>query len=254
MILHSTTINELLEGKTQYIVPIYQRNYDWRIEQSSKLLEDIKSISYLKYPRHHFGVMYYFEERVAPGDIRKCNIVDGQQRITTISILFKSLLDHITQNNICQDLVDDIKSYLVSKHKGIQFHKLVLKQFDNEVYTLLLNDKLKDIDSDYILVENNIYRNYKHFKNELSKLSSDDICEIYNNISALEISAHLCERDKDDPQTIFQNINSSGKPLTQVNLIMNYSLQYLDEINMKNAYEDYWLPIEKNLFRRIDEV
>lgn len=245
MILHSTTVIELLEGKTQYNVPIYQRNYDWTIEQASKLLEDIKNVSDLKYPKHHFGVMYYFEDRVAPGDIKRCNIVDGQQRITTISILFKSILDHISDNNICLDLVDDIKGYLTSKHKGVPFNKLVLKKGDNEVFTLLVGDEIKKIESKNEYRENNIYKNYKHFKDELNNSSEEEVNEIFNNISALEISSHLCEKEKDDPQTIFQNINSSGKPLTQTNLIMNYSLQYMEESDMINSYENYWLPVER---------
>jgi uncharacterized protein with ParB-like and HNH nuclease domain len=245
MILHSTTVIELLEGKTQYNVPIYQRNYDWTIEQASKLLEDIKNVSELKYPKHHFGVMYYFEDRVAPGDIKRCNIVDGQQRITTISILFKSILDHISENNICLDLVDDIKGYLTSKHKGIPFNKLVLKKGDNDVFTLLIGGEIKKIESKTEYRESNIYKNYKHFKDALNKLSEEEVNEIFNNISALEISSHLCEKEKDDPQTIFQNINSSGKPLTQTNLIMNYSLQYMEESDMIYSYENYWLPIER---------
>ena len=252
MILHSTTINELLEGKTQYTVPIYQRNYDWSITQSNKLLEDIRSISDLKYRRHHFGVMYYFEERVAPGDIRKCNIVDGQQRITTISILFKAILDHIRDNKICLDLVDDLGSYLASNHRGLSFNKLVLKKSDNEVYTSLLLGDIKKIESSDLLSESNIFRNYNYFKDELMKLSSEDVYEIYNNIFALEISSHLCEREKDDPQTIFQNINSSGKPLTQVNLIMNHSLQYLGVEEMSYVYENYWLPIENSITNEKD--
>ena len=245
MILHSTTVIELLEGKTQYNVPIYQRNYDWTIEQASKLLEDIKNVSELKYPKHHFGVMYYFEDRVAPGDIKRCNIVDGQQRITTISILFKSILDHISENNICIDLVDDIRGYLTSKHKGVSFNKLVLKKSDNYVFNLLIGDEIRKIETKDEYLESNIYKNYKHFKDELNNSSEDEVNEIFNNISALEISSHLCEKEKDDPQTIFQNINSSGKPLTQTNLIMNYSLQYMEESDMINSYENYWLPIER---------
>lgn len=245
MILHSTTVRKLLKEDAEYSVPIYQRNYDWSFDQLNKLLYDIKAVSSLSYNRHHFGVMYYFENQVAPGAIRQYSIVDGQQRITTISILFKSILDHITANLMCTDLVNDIKGYIRSTHRNKDFNKLRLKKGDNEVFVHLLNDDIKHIESDEEWRNSNIYKNYKYFRNELNKSSEEEIYEIFNNIDVLEISSHLCEKGKDDPQTIFQNINSSGKPLTQTNLIMNYSLQNMEEEEMNYAYESYWVPIEK---------
>ena len=252
MRIDSTTIRKLLEDKkAEYSVPIYQRNYDWSFDQLSKLLYDIKEVSNLSYNRHHFGVMYYFENQVASGgapgssSIKQYSVVDGQQRLTTISILFKSILDHIRANSMCPDLINDINGYIRSTHRDKVFNKLRLKKGDNEVYVHLLNDDIKHIECDEDYRNSNIYKNYKYFREELKKSSEEEIYEIVNNIDVLEISSHLCEKGKDDPQTIFQNINSSGKPLTQTNLIMNYSLQNMEEDDMNYAYESYWVPIEK---------
>jgi uncharacterized protein with ParB-like and HNH nuclease domain len=238
------TLKGLLEDRAQYSVPIYQRDYDWSIDECDKLMFDILGITDLGHSTHFLGPMIYTEKSVSPGEYKRYGVVDGQQRMTTLSILFKSVLDYFEYRGINMHYLEDIKSHLYFNHKGQKFNKLVLKKTDDPIYVLLLENRFKQIEQVPEYRFSNIYKNYKHFDQMLRRMPELDIPKLIDNSACLEISYHGCERGKDDPQTIFQN-QKLGKDLAHSDYILNYSLQFMEDVAMDSFYETYWLSIKK---------
>ena len=152
------TLHKLLDGSKQYKTPIYQRNYSWNIKECEILLKDIKDNK----KSHNLGTVVYNTAGVIFSDTMPTNLlIDGQQRITTISLLLKSIVDYITDNDLDIDInADEIKeTYLINRYgKGDKKNKLFLNKTDNANYDSLLNDRQELINKN-----SKIYKNYQFF-------------------------------------------------------------------------------------------
>ena len=227
-------INEFLSShKTRFRIPIYQRNYDWSQEQCEDLFDDILKAGNSN-KTHFIGniVLYPHEDNFTSG-IKELIIIDGQQRITTITLMCLAIhrLGKTLHNN---EIVDDMNAYLINKH-GLEKGKLKLRATENDqALECLLNNE------DYPNFSN-LIENFNYFKNKITEQNYQVILDGLSKLVFVEIEL---EKKNDDPQRIFESLNSKGLPLSQADLIRNYILMELDEENQKSVYTNYWEVIE----------
>ena len=228
----------LLEGmKTRFVIPVYQRNYDWKIEQCKQLFDDLEDIVAEDSESHFFGSIV----SQADGSIRV--VIDGQQRITTTYLLLLALVRKLKEGLQTSDdsLADMItESYLIDKwHKSERKLKLKLIKDDQAAFEAIYVGDEKGF-----YQESNITQNYLYFCNRIdgTKLSAD---ELYSAIERLMIIDIELGRD-DDAQRIFESLNSTGLDLSEGDKIRNFILMGLNPEKQEEYYETYWNVIEKN--------
>ena len=223
-----------------FTIPPYQRNYEWTIEQCNELFNDIEN-AYLKEKTHYLGnVVYYFGEKNG-AEYTEVVLVDGQQRITTIILLLCAIRDSGKSKDEFQKKIDT--RYLINDTSDEKY-RIRLKQtaYDYQNFLSVIN-KSKNKDEN-----NNIVKNYNHF---LELLHDTDISlnDLYNTIQKLEIvSVNLeIENDLESVQTIFEKINSTGKPLSAADLIRNCLLLSKSSAEQQRLYDNYWINIERTI-------
>ena len=230
----------------QFTIPVYQRNYEWTSDQCEKLFEDI--LQAYRSDRKHFTGSVVFEEIGKSNKISINLIIDGQQRLTTIYILLKALLD----NGKNEDVKDEISQALYNVDEDKQYgvdekNKLKLKPIksDNNQLTLLMSNRVNEMEKDSF-----IYRNYVLFCTLIHRAYDNDpklkARSIFNGIKKLACA--MIELRSDDfgkEQEIFECINSTGVPLSLSDKIRNFVL--MTDVNQDRLYEEYWLKIEQLL-------
>ena len=251
MIANQASFLSLLDGKKQFNIPIYQRTYSWKLKQCQQLLDDIISVGGNDAQKSHFiGSVVYFQPSVAPiTSVPEYLVIDGQQRLTTVSLLLLALIHFLKGHD--EDLIEEEsweeiqESYLVNRHKKDNSrYKLLLTRRDKETYASLVNEmELSDDDSTKVV------ENYVFFKKNLTK---ENAAQIYYGIKKLIIVDVVLERDKDNPQLIFESLNSTGLDLSQADLIRNYILMGQTVDTQTELYEKYWYPMEKLFGEQID--
>ena len=239
-------IMELLENSEKvFIIPPFQRNYEWEEIQCKELFEDIKLIANDKNKRHYLGnVVFYINEENDLGE--EYILIDGQQRVTTILIFLCALRDCDENGKLPKNIY---KNYLEHGIENSKF-KTKLKQtlYDQDAFSALVLKESFD-------KNNKIFRNYDYFK-ELIKDEElkTPLTKLYKALKKIEIaSIELVTKQleaKDDLETvqrIFEKINSTGKPLTKGDLIRNFLLLTKNLQEQEELYKNYWLKIEKRL-------
>lgn len=240
------SIDEILNGQNQFIIPVYQRAYSWEEKQCKRLWDDIVEMQKGNSKNHFLGTIVNVAEQFAPAGIKKYTIIDGQQRITTLVLLLIALRDYLKDNKnikagIKSELINDI--YLKNIHgDDEEQYKLLLSQGDKQNLIKLIE---RQIDRTY--KNSRVINNYHYFYDCILKetLSPD---EIYQSIGKLEIVNITLERERDNPQQIFESLNSTGMDLDQSDLIRNYVLMGLEPKSQKRIYQMYWNPME-NMFQ-----
>ncbi|MEY8303917.1 GmrSD restriction endonuclease domain-containing protein [Anaerosalibacter bizertensis] len=236
------SIDEILNGQNQFIIPVYQRAYSWERKQCKQLWNDIVEMQKNSSYNHFIGSIVNVAERFAPTGIKKYTIIDGQQRITTLVLLLIALRDYLEEHedvefNIRPQIITDI--YLKNVHGyDEEQYKLILSQGDKQNLINLIEGYIDRVDENSRLLHN-----YQYFYNNIAKniLSPD---KIYESIGKLEIVNITLERERDNPQQIFESLNSTGMDLSQSDLIRNYVLMGLDPDTQKKIYIQYWSPME----------
>ena len=210
----------LLNRQNQYIIPVYQRKYSWRKEdQCARLWRDIVAMEQKNNKQHFVGSIVSVAIKSSLMGIQKCLIIDGQQRMTTLSLLMIALRDYLIENNY----PDKITGFVLKNNKeytGDEAYKLLLTEEDRAVMTNLIERRplsAEDTDS-------RIYQNYLYFKDRVaSKELTPD--QIFESISRLTIVGIVLNNEQgDDPQLIFESLNSTGLDLSKSDLIRNYLL------------------------------
>lgn len=236
--------DQFFEGnKRQYIIPVYQRNYDWTIEECKNLFNDI--ISAYDNNRDHFvGSIIQVQKDEIQG-IKPFIVIDGQQRLTTIYLLFSALLDFENNNERKEVIIDSLYNNFKGDEPKEPFDKFKLKlkanTYDNKQLILLMNRKFDEVDT-----TSNIYKNFEYFKNLIKEkiekgYDTLSIRKAINKLTSVVIS--LNEDKGDNPQLIFERINSTGLPLLLDDLVRNFVL--MTELKQDYLFEEYWSKIEK---------
>ncbi len=241
--MKATSANFLtvLKGPKQFVIPIYQRTYSWQIAQCNKLLNDILRISRdPSVPGHFIGSVVYFQESIhTVSDVPKLLVIDGQQRISTVSLLIAALAEFIKDNEIGID----------TNFSKLQNYYLLNPEEESELrYKLLLTKRDKDTFINIVKgvkpsgeFSLRIWENFEFFKRQISK---ENAAHIYNGILRLFVVDVALEKDKDNPQLIFESMNSTGLDLSQADLIRNYILMGQEIKIQTELYEKYWFPME----------
>lgn len=234
-------IYEILNGNKQFVIPVYQRFYSWDIEQCRRLWDDIVAMQKEGKQGHFVGSIVNIAEQAMPTGVQKYMIIDGQQRITTLSLLLIALRDyainHPEDTTINARRIDNM--LLKNEYEnGDERFKLLLTESDREVLISLIEQKpIHENTNSRILI------NYEYFSKciETQKLSPADI---YESIGKLQIVNITLDRMVDDAQAIFESLNSTGKELTESDLIRNYVLMGLEPAEQNYIYEHLWRPME----------
>lgn len=203
-------------------------------------------ISAYQEERSHFLGTIVQVQQDEEGGIKKYIIIDGQQRMTTVYLLLKALYDSTTDEVDKEDLKGILFNSNSDSKKLARDDKLKLKlkpiKTDNKEFLLLMDDELEEMDQ-----TSNIYVNYNYFLNLIKDAGQKEITpkNILTGLKKLKIVLISLDKDKDDPQLVFERINSTGEDLTLADLIRNYIL--MTDSNMEELYENYWLPIESTV-------
>lgn len=226
-----------------FVIPPFQRNYEWDEEQCKELFDDIIA-SYENKSTHYLGNVVYYQGKNNSASYQELILVDGQQRITTILILLLALRDlsnnEMLKKNINnQYLVNDIED-----NKNNEKYRIRLKQttYDSVSFKNLIDGKVLADD------KNNIFRNYIFLKKCIqdSKVSIPDIYETIAKLEIVDVNLQI-EDDLTAVQTVFEKINSTGKSLSEADLIRNFLLLANDSSTQYKLYNEYWLKIEERL-------
>nr|WP_231622834.1 DUF262 domain-containing protein [Helicobacter pylori] len=221
----------------QFVIPIYQRVYSWGKEQCEQLWDDIIKIGGNdKMDGHFIGSILYV--RVDATHSSPLLIIDGQQRLTTITLLFIALRNHSSD----EDKRKKIESYLINSNKdGDKKFRLILSESDKDTLLSLI-DKNKREPSKPSL---KIMENFKLFEEWIRK-NTDKLETIFKGLEKLMIVWIALEKGKDDPQLIFESMNSKGIELTKTDLIRNYIIMETEVKKQEDFYNQYWGAMEEN--------
>lgn len=243
MDIEKGSIYNLLNGQCQYIIPVYQRKYSWLADvQCARLWDDIVKME-KGHKKHHFvGSIVSIAEKKALMGVQKQLIIDGQQRMTTLSILMIALRDYLKEQGAGEEVDEDITNMVLKNpsRKGDDAYKMLLTDNDRDVMIKLV-DGMKISENE----ESLIYANYLYFKKKVAEgvLTPE---QIYESISKLDIVGIILDKEQgDEPQLIFESLNSTGMNLSKSDLIRNFILMGLDNDKQKIIYNNYWKPFEE---------
>ena len=227
----------LSQADTQYVIPVYQRNYDWTINQCRQLWLDIIEVGSSDSLAAHFigSIVFIHDDVYSSSGIRELTIIDGQQRLTTLTLIYLALYHASDDRQKAQIR----KRYLINEFDDRDQTKLKLRPTENNDRALkyLIDGNSPAEYKEY----SGIVHNYGYFQNLLKEESLDIVKTGLDKLMFVEISL---ERGKDDPQRIFESLNSTGLELSQGDLIRNYILMGLPRREQERLYEEYWQPIE----------
>ena len=239
-------INDFIEpNKCQYAIPVYQRNYEWSAEQCTKLFVDV--VTAHKRDRRHFCGSVVYAPLKSEKKINYYVVIDGQQRLTTIYILIKALIDKAVTDEEKKSLaevlfnVDKFKRYNIDDSSKLKLKPI---KSDNNQLMLLMEDHAEQMDR-----TSGIYRNYELFCDLIQELLNDNpdmgVGNIYDGLEHLTCAEIKLDDDDDNAQEIFERINSTGVPLSLSDKIRNFVL--MTDTDQDRLYEDYWLKAEQML-------
>jgi len=231
----------LANNETQFVIPVYQRNYDWTNKQCERLLKDIFYVgSDDKMSAHFIGSIVFIHDDVySTAGISELTIIDGQQRLTTITLIYL-VLYQLAKSMGDEKLGDKImETYLINKYAEEE-EKLKLRPTDNNdkaLKYLLRNDNTEIFPSYSKLIDN-----FNYFKNNITEENYQIVFQGLSKLMFVEISL---DKNNDNPQRIFESLNSTGLDLSQADLIRNYILMGLNRRDQNKIYQNYWEIIEK---------
>lgn len=239
---NETKVEDFLSSnKTQFVIPVYQRNYDWSTSQCKQLLDDILEVGTSNKMNAHFigSVVYVHDDVYTSSRIKELTIIDGQQRLTTLTLIYLALYRlaiEIEDNGLEAEISE---TYLTNKFAPEE-EKLKLRPTENNdkaIKYLLRSDKDEEF-SDF----SKVIDNFNYFKSRITEENFEFVLKGLAKLMFVEISL---DREKDDPQRIFESLNSTGLELSQADLIRNYILMGLNRRDQNKIYNNYWEIIEK---------
>lgn len=235
-------IYEILNGNKQFLIPVYQRYYSWEIEQCKRLWNDIVNMQKKRKMGHFVGSIVNIAEQAMPTGVQKYMIIDGQQRITTLTLLLLALRDyaiaHPEDTTINSKRIDNM--LLKNEYEvGNERYKLLLTETDRDILICLVEKKPIPDNAKSKLLDN-----YKFFVGKIADMELFP-AEVYESIGKLQIVNITLDRTVDDAQAIFESLNSTGKELSESDLIRNYVLMGLEPSEQTYVYVHLWRPMEQ---------
>jgi len=247
-----TRLFKFLQKSAQFIIPIYQRQYSWNHSQCEQLYKDIVHAGATKLEAHFIGSVVYVERSLySHSDVPELLVIDGQQRLTSTTLLIAALTREIQKrhNDGFEDIIDGTNAKKLKKYylcndaeESPLFYKLILTKADDDALRSIVDGKaIKDDESSLRVIQN-----FLLFEKKLQNATVEQLNDVYNGLQKLMIVDIALDREKDNPQLIFESLNSTGLDLSQADLIRNYVLMGLEPEQQKQLYNDYWFPMESD--------
>ena len=232
---------EFMEGATiRFVIPVYQRKYDWKIENCNQLYNDLKKIIRDNRRSHFFGSIV---SKVVPsGNKIEFHIIDGQQRLTTVTLLLLSICNLLKEGHVKSEetnLSDQILQRFIISPWAKKEDRIKLRPVAGDRDAL---EKLFGPKEDYDKASN-LTINYQFFYDQILK-EEISVDELYDALGKLEVISITLDAD-DNAQLIFESLNSTGLALQEGDKIRNYILMGLSPAEQDNYYDNYWTKIEK---------
>lgn len=229
----------------QFVIPIYQRVYSWEKEQCKQLWDDIiKTGGNDQIEGHFIGSIVFVHDGIYTTNYNELLIIDGQQRLTTITLLFIALRNRSSEEVEILEKFSrkKVESYLINSDKdGDKKFRLILSESDKDTLLSLIDkDRRKPSEPSLKIVEN-----FKLFEKWISE-NTGKLETIFKGLEKLMIVWIALKKEKDDPQLIFESMNSKGIELTQTDLIRNYIIMETEVEKQEDFYNQYWRAMEEN--------
>lgn len=238
-----------MEGSNnRYVIPVYQRRYDWKIENCKQLYNDLLRLTDDKEGNHFFGSIV--SDVVGAGSTTEYHIIDGQQRLTTVTLLLLAIAKLVEKGEVESKEValnDQImERFIIAKwaKEDDRIKLIPVKRDRQALHSLIFGEE------DEYVENSNLTINFKYFYERLRK-DSDLIDEIYSAIQRLQVISITLEKG-DDAQLIFESLNSTGLALSEGDKIRNFILMNLPLDEQNKYFEKYWIKIEDLTNKRID--
>ena len=233
------------ESDTVFSIPVYQRDYNWQEKQCQRLFKDILQTGKNEKVSSYFsGSIVYIHDGIYGVGEKEFHVIDGQQRMTTLTLLFLAIYFKLKGTILAKDADKIYNQYVVNPYSEKEI-KLKLLPPEENLYILnkISHNKFNELEA---FQDRNMLKNYLFFEKELENLSFDDMKHLSNGIEKLIYIDIALEKGKDDPQKIFESLNSTGLDLSQGDLIRNYILMDLERGEQNRIYKEIWIPIENN--------
>ena len=234
---------EFLKKSPQFVIPIYQRTYSWTEKECSQLWDDIVHTGEDDAIAAHFvGSIVYIEQGLYQVSSQSpLLVIDGQQRLTTVMIILEALARHLGDKEPVEGFsARKLRNYYLLNplEEGERGFKLILTQTDKQSLIALMRQMTPPEESSVRIMDN-----FDFFEKQIKGLGGDisDLCKGLAKLVIVDISL---SRDQDNPQLIFESMNSTGRELSQADLIRNYILMGLEPSQQTQLYEEHWRPME----------
>ena len=245
MNLSEENVLSILNPAIQYILPIYQRHYSWDNDNCSQLWNDIVKMQKGKRPGHFIGSIVNINDNTGttPTGAKKFTLIDGQQRLATLTLILVALRDFARENPDKGIDAEQIQEWYLKNRflRGTEQYKLLLTGGDRKILIDLVKGELPPKQNNDSLPR--LVKNYNYFKSKI-KFGELKPVEVFEAMGKLKIVNITLSYD-DDPQAIFESLNSTGKDLSKSDLIRNFVLMGLKPEVMTTIYEKSWRPMEE---------
>ena len=244
---------EIINGSKQFVIPVFQRDYSWTTVQCKQLWVDImRSGGSATGGSHFMGSIVYADTGNAGAVFSRWMVIDGQQRLTTLILLLTALRDHVAETfwtgGDDSPTVANLDAYFLKnmQENGGRLYKLSLRRVDNATLQALIEGNRPSANE----ASERVMDAYDWFRKALQDCDPD---VVYQGIGRLKIVDVTLDRKTDNPQLVFESLNSTGVDLSQSDLIRNYLLMELEESEQTRLYEKYWKRIE-DIFRKANRT
>lgn len=241
---------DLFSGSLRFVVPVYQRRYSWGEAQCRQLWADIVTAG--RHPeRTHFtgSIVWMQEGGIGPDGVVRCQLIDGQQRLTSVTLLLVALAEYAREHpenlRFSADMLID-RGYLVDKYAtGEGRYKLTLSGDDREVLRSMCDHVVAPDRPSHTDTGSRLEANLDLFRSLVAAI--DDANVVWNGLQRLEVVSVTLDRGCDEPQLVFESMNSTGLDLETSDLVRNYMLMGCPMVEQNTLYADYWLLMERTL-------
>ena len=239
-----TKFLDFLKKSPQFTIPIYQRTYSWTNRECRQLWNDILRAGRDDDISSHFvGSIVYIEKGLFQvAEQPPLLVIDGQQRLTTLTLIIEALARQLgTREPVEGFSAKKLRGYylLNDLEDGDSRFKLLLTQTDKNSLLALVQQKAQPEEASLRITEN-----FTFFEEQVGNLADDDLSALCRGLAKLIIVDIALSRDQDNPQLIFESMNSTGRELSQADLIRNFILMGLEPKHQSLLYQDYWRPME----------
>ena len=234
---------DFLKKSPQFVIPIYQRTYSWTERECRQLWDDIVRTGSIDAISAHFvGSIVYIEKGLYQVSSQSpLLVIDGQQRLTTVTLILEALARQLRDSQPVDGFsAKKLRSYYLLNplEEGERGFKLLLTQTDKASLLALLQQKAQPTDHSLRVTEN-----FAFFEEQVKNLGAD-LPALCHGLAKLVVVDIALSRDQDNPQLIFESMNSTGRELSQADLIRNFILMGLEPAHQTRLYEDHWRPME----------